>query len=57
MKTQPKFPARDSRDKLYCELDPESGLWGVFGDRSGHCYATFCSKEEAIERYPGAQSV
>jgi hypothetical protein len=57
MKTQPKFPARDSLDKLYCELDPESGLWGVFGDRSGHCYATFCSKEEAIERYPGAQSV
>jgi hypothetical protein len=50
-----KFPGRDPQDKLYIEYDTEYNVWGVFGDRSGHCYATFSDKEDAIESYPQAE--
>jgi hypothetical protein len=41
-----------SKDTLYIDFDEEYGWWGVFGDISGHCYATFCDKEEAQNYTP-----
>ena len=50
-----KLPARDPKDRLYIEFDTEFDVWAVFGDRSGHCYATFSDKTEAVKRYPQAE--
>jgi hypothetical protein len=45
--TEKKRPARDPKDQFYIDFDHEFNVWGVFGDRSGHCYATFSDKEDS----------
>lgn len=39
----------DTREGVYVEWDDEFGHYGVFGENSGFCYATYFHKPEAEE--------
>jgi hypothetical protein len=46
----PKYPDHPKyREEMYVEWDFDTAAWGVFGEESGFCYATFASKAEAEE--------
>jgi hypothetical protein len=45
----PVYPAATPGEEVYVDWDEDHEQFGVFGTESGHCYASFGSKEECQE--------
>jgi hypothetical protein len=47
-KNSRQYPDRPTKiEKTYVEFDEEFEQWGVFGERTGHCYGLYCDDNKA----------